>query len=44
MDRARQYLGLARKAGLLTVGEESCGSAAAAGKARLSGISFAARI
>lgn len=35
MDRARQYLGLARKAGLLTVGEESCGSAAAAGKARL---------
>lgn len=35
MDRARQYLGLARKAGLLTVGEERCGAAAAAGKARL---------
>ena len=35
MDKALQYLALARKAGRLAVGEESCGAAAASGKARL---------
>ena len=35
MDRARQYLALGRKAGLLITGEENCGSAAETGKARL---------
>ena len=35
MDKAKRYLALARKAGLLAVGEESCGEAADAGKARL---------
>ena len=35
MDKARQYMALARKAGLLSVGEENCGLTAAAGKARL---------
>ena len=35
MDKARQYLTLARKAGLLCVGEEACGDTASAGKARL---------
>lgn len=35
MDKALQYLGLARKAGLLAVGEESSSLAAHAGKARL---------
>lgn len=35
MDRAMSYLGIARKAGLLTTGEENCGSVVRAGKARL---------
>ena len=35
MDKARRYLGLARKAGLLVTGEESCGDTVAAGKAKL---------
>ena len=35
MDKAQRYLGLARKAGLLAVGEESCGEAFVDGKARL---------
>lgn len=35
MDKARQYLGIARKAGLLAVGEDACGDAVHAGKARL---------
>lgn len=35
MDKARGYLGLARKAGLLAVGEDSCGDAVRAGRAKL---------
>ena len=35
MDKAAQYLGLARKGGMLAVGEEGSGAATAAGKARL---------
>ena len=35
MDKAKGYLGLARKAGRLAVGEESCGAAAAQGRAKL---------
>ena len=35
MDKALQYMTMARKAGLLAVGEESCRAAAASGKARL---------
>ena len=35
MDRAVSYLGIARKAGLLTTGEESCGAVVRAGKAKL---------
>ena len=35
MDKALQYMSIARKAGRLAVGEESCGAAAASGKARL---------
>ena len=35
MDKAQQYMGLARKAGRLSVGEASCGDTAAAGKAKL---------
>ena len=32
MDKAAQYLGLARKGGMLAVGEEGSGTAIAAGK------------
>ena len=35
MDKAAQYLGLARKGGMLTVGEEGSGAAVSAGKAKL---------
>ncbi len=35
MDKALSYLGIARKAGMLSIGEESCGGAAAAGRVRL---------
>ena len=35
MDKAAQYLGLARKGGMLAVGEEGSGTAIAAGKGRL---------
>ena len=35
MDKAQQYLLIARKAGLLSVGEENCGTAFSGGKARL---------
>ncbi len=35
MDKAAQYLCLARKGGMLAVGEEGSGAAVAAGKARL---------
>lgn len=35
MDKAGQYLGIARKAGLLVMGEENCGAAVAAGRAKL---------
>ena len=35
MDKAQGYLGLARKAGLLVTGEDGCGDAVSAGKARL---------
>ena len=35
MDKAQEYMGLARKAGLLAVGEDSCGMAVSGGKARL---------
>ena len=35
MDKALQYMTLARKAGRLAVGEENCGNAAVSGKARL---------
>lgn len=35
MDKAQQYLGIARKAGFLAVGEAACGDAIHAGKARL---------
>ncbi len=35
MDKARRYLGLARKAGLLAIGEESCSLAVSGGKAKL---------
>lgn len=35
MDKALQYLGIARKAGLLSVGEEACSEAIFNGKARL---------
>ena len=35
MDKALQYMSLARKAGLLAVGEESCGMVCLGGKAKL---------
>ena len=35
MDKAQQDMALARKAGRLAVGEEPCGAAASAGRARL---------
>ena len=35
MDKARQYMGIARKAGLLCLGEESCSAAVSDGRARL---------
>ena len=35
MDKAQRYLGLARKAGLLVIGEEGCGAAVSGGKAKL---------
>jgi len=35
MDKAQQYMGLARKAGRLAVGEDACGAAVAAGRAKL---------
>ena len=35
MDKAAQYLCIARKAGLLVMGEDACSAAVAAGKARL---------
>ena len=35
MDKAQQYLGIARKAGLLAIGEENCGNAVGGGKAKL---------
>ena len=35
MDRAARYLGIARKAGFLTAGEENCGAVVRAGKAKL---------
>lgn len=35
MDKAAQYLGLARKGGMLAVGEEGSGTTIAAGKGRL---------
>lgn len=35
MDKAQQYLGIGRKAGLITVGEEGCGTVTGAGKAKL---------
>ncbi len=35
MDKARSYLGFARKAGNLVLGEERCGEAAADGKLKL---------
>ena len=35
MNKAQQYLGLARKAGLLAVGEEASGSTMAEGKGKL---------
>ena len=35
MDKAQQYMALARKAGRLAVGEAVCGETAAAGKAKL---------
>ena len=35
MDKARQYLGIGRKAGLLVTGEDMCASAVGSGKAKL---------
>ena len=35
MDKARQYLGIARKAGLLILGEDNCGTVTAQGRAKL---------
>ena len=35
MDKAAQYLGIARKAGLLILGEDACDAAVSAGKAKL---------
>ncbi|MBR6115030.1 MAG: hypothetical protein IKQ10_07550 [Oscillospiraceae bacterium] len=35
MDKAQQYLGLARKAGLLAVGEDNCSAAVSGGRAKL---------
>jgi len=35
MDKARQYLGIARKAGLVTMGEDNCAAVVGAGKAKL---------
>ena len=35
MDKALSYMGLARRAGVLSVGEESCGTAVSEGRARL---------
>ena len=35
MDKAAQYLGLARKGGMLAVGEEGSGAVIAAGRGRL---------
>ena len=35
MDKARQYLGLGRKSGLLVTGEDNCGCTVGAGKAKL---------
>ena len=35
MDKAQQYLCLARKAGYITIGEEGCGSVTGAGRAKL---------
>jgi ribosomal protein L7Ae-like RNA K-turn-binding protein len=35
MDKALDYLGIARKAGLLTTGAENCGTAVRTGKAKL---------
>ena len=35
MDKARQYLGIARKAGLLMIGEDSCGTVTAQGRTKL---------
>ena len=35
MDKARSYLGLARKAGLLVTGEDGCADAVSGGRAKL---------
>jgi ribosomal protein L7Ae-like RNA K-turn-binding protein len=35
MDKAQSYLGLARKAGLLSMGEDGCGDTVSAGRAKL---------
>lgn len=35
MDKAKSYLGFARRSGTLVLGEERCGEAAAAGKLKL---------
>lgn len=35
MDKAQEYMGLARKAGLLAVGEDNCGAAVSGGRAKL---------